>query len=69
MTYSSKHEMAVFGISDHGYTLPPPQKKGKDLICGKSGSDYWDGGCLGHWDAASPAVSCMVNKVPKIRFS
>ena len=24
MTYSSKHEMAVFGISDQGYTPPPP---------------------------------------------
>ena len=24
MTYSSKHEMAVFGISDHGCTPPPP---------------------------------------------
>ena len=24
MTYSSKHKMAVFGISDHGYTPPPP---------------------------------------------
>ena len=31
MNYSSKHEMAVFGISDYGYTPPPPPSLPKKI--------------------------------------